>query len=330
MLNRRDFLSGAAGGAAAAAVATTTNDAEAREAKPMPDEALGLIFDGTLCIGCRACIAACKEANKMPPERNVLDQGNYWEAPLDISGKTLNVIKCYREGTGIHKDEVKDGFAFTKYSCMHCVDPSCVSACPVSAMTKDPVSGIVKYNVEACVGCRYCVAACPFGVPRFTYDQPYPKISKCQLCQHRYADGKYAACAEVCPTGATLFGKVKDLKTEVDRRRMLVPGQATTYPRGRLGGTDSYQGIAKKYVDHIYGEKEIGGTQVFHLSAVPFELLNKPKLPDVAPARVAETLQHAIYHALLAPLGFLAGLLALAYRHMRPEEKPGDEKGGES
>lgn len=330
MLNRRDFLSGTAGGVAAAAVVTTTTDAEAREAKPMPENAVGLLFDGTLCIGCRACIAACKEANHMPPERNALDAGNYWDAPLDISGKTLNVIKVYRDGAGIHKDEEKDGFAFTKYSCMHCTDASCVSACPVGAMTKDETTGIVKYNVEACVGCRYCVAACPFGVPRFSYDEKYPKISKCQLCQHRFADGKYAACAEVCPTGATLFGKVKDLKAEVARRRALTPGEKTTYPRGKIGGTDSYPGVAHKYVDHVYGEKEIGGTQVLHLSGVRFELLNKPKLPDVAPARVAETLQHAIYHALLAPIGFLGGLLVLAYRHMRPEEQPKQEKGGES
>ncbi|MBI2389159.1 MAG: hydrogenase 2 operon protein HybA [Deltaproteobacteria bacterium] len=322
MLSRRDFLSGAAGGVAAAAVATTTTDAGAREAKPMPDHALGLLFDGTLCIGCRACVAACKEANGMPPERTMLEGGDYWDAPLDLSGKTLNVIKCYRDGAGTRKDEVNDGFAFTKTSCMHCVDPSCVSVCPVSAMTKDPVTGIVKYSLEACIGCRYCVAACPFGVPRFTYDEAFPRINKCQLCEQRHADGGYSACAEVCPTGATLYGRVKDLQQEVARRKALTPGAKTTYPRGRLGNGDSYQGVAKRYVDHVYGEKEIGGTQVLHLSGVPFELLNKPKLPLDAPARVAETLQGAIYHALMAPIGFLGALLALAYRHMRPADPP--------
>lgn len=320
MLSRRDFLSGAAGGVAAAAVATTTSDAEAREARPMPDNALGLLFDGTLCIGCRACIAACKEANGMPPERTRLEGGDYWDAPLDLSGKTLNVIKCYRDGAGTRKDEVKDGFAFTKSSCMHCVDPSCVSVCPVSAMTKDPITGIVRYNLEACLGCRYCVAACPFGVPRFTYDKAFPRINKCQLCEQRHADGGYSACAEVCPTGATLYGRVKDLKQEVARRRALTPGTKTTYPRGRIGNGDSYVGVARRYVDHVYGEKEIGGTQVLHLSGVPFELLDKPKLPHDAPARITETLQGTIYHALIAPIGFLGALLALAWRHMRPHQ----------
>jgi Fe-S-cluster-containing dehydrogenase component len=313
VITRRQLLTGAAGTAGVCAVVTTEGKAEAREPKAMPAEALGLLFDGTRCIGCRACIGACKEANGMPADRMALDVGNYWESPLDISGKTLNVIKVYRDGPGLHKDEVKDGFAFTKVSCMQCVDPSCVSACPVSAMLKDPVDGIIHYDVDACIGCRYCVEACPFGVPRFTYDKPSPKISKCQLCKHRYKDGKFAACAEVCPTGATLFGPVKQLQAEVARRKTLEPGKPAVYPRGRIGGTDSYVGVVHKYVDHVYGEKEIGGTQVLHMSGVPFELLNKPKLPEVAPAQVAERLQHAIYYGLIAPLTILGGLVALAY-----------------
>lgn len=285
----------------------------------MPDDAVGLLYDGTLCIGCRACMAACKEANGMPAEHTELAIGDLWDAPLDISGKTLNVIKAYRDGAAVHKDQEKDGFAFTKVSCMHCLDPSCVSACPVSAMTKDPRTGIVRYNVEACIGCRYCVAACPFNVPRFTFDTPTPKISKCQLCQHRLAEGKYAACAEVCPTGATLFGPVIDLRKEVERRRALTPGAVTTFPRGKVGGGDDCQGKVGHYVERTYGETEIGGTQVMHLSGVRFELLDKPVLPTVAPARISESLQHAIYNNLIAPLGFLGALAALAWRNMRPK-----------
>ncbi len=314
-LTRRGLLAGACAGAGA--LIARPELAEARGPRAMPDTALGLLFDGTLCIGCRACMSACKEANGMPPEHTSLAIGALWDAPLDISGKTLNVIKVYKDGAGTHKDRVKDGFAFTKVSCMHCVDASCVSACPVSAMTKDPTTGIVEYNVEACIGCRYCVAACPFGVPRFTYDTPDPKISKCQLCRHRMPQGKYAACAEVCPTGATLFGPVLDLKKEIERRRALAPGTRTQFPRGRIGGTDTYQGAVGTYVDHVYGEKEIGGTQVLHLSGVPFELLDKPPLPDVAPARRSETLQHAIYNHLVAPIAFLGVLAGLAWRHMR-------------
>jgi Fe-S-cluster-containing dehydrogenase component len=235
---------------------------------------------------------------------------------------------AYRGGKAMYKDQVPDGFAFTKKSCMHCLDPSCVSACPVSAMTKDPDTGIVRYSVDACIGCRYCVAACPFGVPRFTFDTPDPKISKCQLCAHRLADGRYAACAEVCPTGATLFGPVAELKKEVARRRALRPGTKTMFPRGKIGSGDFYEGFVGQYVDRVYGEREIGGTQVLHLSGVPFELLDKPELPDEAPARISESVQHAIYNHLIAPLGFLGVLGVLAWRHMRaPDPKP---EGGES
>ncbi|MBL8626993.1 MAG: hydrogenase 2 operon protein HybA [Myxococcales bacterium] len=322
MLTRRNLLKGIAGGAGAVAATPLCKEAQARGAHQLPDDAVGLLYDGTLCIGCRACMSACKEANDMPAEHTALAIGNYWDAPLDISGKTLNVIKAYRSGTATHKDQEQDGFAFTKVSCMHCVDPSCVSACPVSAMTKDPHSGVVHYNVEACIGCRYCVAACPFNVPRFTYDQAIPKISKCQLCQHRMDEGKYAACAEVCPTGATLFGPVIDLKKEIERRRSLTPGTQTTYPRGKIGGTDSFQGPVAHYVERTYGETEIGGTQVLHLSGVRFELLNKPPLPKVAPARISESLQHAIYNNLIAPLGFLGTLAILAWRNMRPKREP--------
>jgi Fe-S-cluster-containing dehydrogenase component len=337
MLTRRTFLEGMAGGAGALAATTVTSDAEARPNKTLPEKALGLLYDGTLCIGCRACIPACKEANAMPAEHTELAIGSVWDSPLDLSGKTLNIIKAYRDGDGAHKDEEKNGFAFTKSSCMHCIDPSCVSVCPVSAMTKDPTTGIVRYNVDACIGCRYCVAACPFNVPRFTFDTPTPKISKCQLCQHRLGEGKYAACAEVCPTGATLYGPVAELTAEIERRRALPAGTKTTFPRGRVGGTDTYEGTVGHYVDHVYGSTEIGGTQVRHLSGVRFDLLNKPALPDTPPARISESLQHAIYNGLVAPVAFLGALALLAWKHMRPEtaeetraKAPGGHEGGDT
>jgi Fe-S-cluster-containing dehydrogenase component len=321
---RRQFLRAAAAGTAAAAC--TTGTAEARSNKEIPPQALGLLYDGTLCIGCRACITACKEANDMPPEFTPLvgaanTTEAIWDAPLDISGKTLNIIKVYRDGAGEVKDQEQNGYAFTKQSCFHCADPSCVSACPVSAMIKDPVNGIVSYNKDACIGCRYCVAACPFGVPRFTYDKAFPQISKCQLCKHRFAQGKYAACAESCPTGATIFGPVSDLKKEIARRKALPPGTETKFPRGKIGSDDFHVRKVAKYVDRVYGEKEIGGTQVLHLSAVPFEKLAKPKLPDVSPASKSETLQHTLFQGMITPLVFLGGLVFLAKRNMKDEEE---------
>jgi ferredoxin len=103
---------------------------------PAPAEALGLLYDATLCIGCKACVAACKRANDNPPEFSTADK--LWDTPLDTSGYTFNIIKMYRSGTMTTKDDETNGYAFMKTSCMHCADPSCVSACPVTAMTKDP------------------------------------------------------------------------------------------------------------------------------------------------------------------------------------------------
>jgi len=312
-MDRRGFFSKSVSGGAALACSTALAPAQARTTHAISPEALGLLYDSTLCIGCKACVAACKSANDMPPDF-ASGTGNAWDTPLDISGKTLNIIKVYRSGTMKVKDSETDGFAFIKKSCMHCVDPSCVSACPVSAMHKDPVTGIVSHDKDACIGCRYCVAACPFRVPRFTYDRAIPQISKCQLCRHRIAQGGYSACAEVCPTGATLFGKVADLKVEAARRLALAPGSETIYPRGRLGGPDhSYSGRANHYVKRLYGETEFGGTQMVMLAGVPFEKLGYPNLPPNSDASISETLQHTLYAGLVIPAAFL-GVLAFAAR----------------
>jgi Fe-S-cluster-containing dehydrogenase component len=239
------------------------------------------------------------------------------------------VIKVYGSGSMQVKDRETDGFAFVKKSCMHCVDPSCVSACPVSAMHKDAVTGIVSYDKDACIGCRYCVAACPFRVPRFTYDRAFPQISKCQLCRHRIAEGKYSACAEVCPTGATLFGKVGDLRKEAQRRLRLAPGTPTVYPRGRIDGPDqSYVGVSKRYVNRMYGTTEFGGTQLTFLAAVPFERLGYPDLPPASDAANTETLQHTLYAGLVVPAAFL-GVLSWAARRsaaVQEEETQGGQQ----
>ncbi len=320
-MDRRSFFRNAGAAATGAAATALAPCAQARENKTLPPDAVGLLFDATLCVGCKACVAACKEANDMPPEHHGAD--TLWDTPLDISGSTLNVIKVYKNGSAATKDSETDGYAFVKKSCLHCVDASCVSACPVKAMKKDEKTGVVSHDKNACIGCRYCVAACPYGVPRFTYDRAIPQIQKCQLCTHRWAEGRYSACAEVCPTGATLFGKVSDLKQEIVRRRALQPGTPTTYPRGRLGGPDqSYPGTAAKYVDHVYGEKELGGTQMLMLSGVPFEKLGYPRLPEQSFASQSETLQHTLYGGLVLPIVFLGGLTLAARRSVKEEGEP--------
>jgi Fe-S-cluster-containing dehydrogenase component len=336
MTTRRDFLKGAlAASTVVGAVSTPADVALARETYKVPPGGLGLLYDATLCVGCKACVAACKSANDNPPEFNTVDQ--LWDTPLDTSGNTFNIIKMYRNGTMEKKDAETNGYSFMKTSCLHCADPSCVSACPVSAMTKNPVTGIVEYNPDKCIGCRYCVAACPFGIPKYQYNDPLGRIGKCELCNHRHKDGHYSACAEVCPTGATLFGKTSDLLAEAKRRLALKPGEITTYPRGRLGDAaapnvnwrqepdQSYEGVVANYQQHVYGEKEYGGTQVLKLSGVPFEKVGMPKLPPYSSAATSETIQHTLYGGLIMPVAVLGALAWVAKRNVKPEAEEGDK-----
>jgi Fe-S-cluster-containing dehydrogenase component len=349
-INRRQFLGGmAAGGAAVAAVATPP-EAEAepfmRDAKARPDEALGLLYDSTLCIGCKACVAGCKAANGMPPEVPAVHAGwndGTWDTAKDLSGSTLNIIKVYMHGTVEQKDRAENGFAFIKRQCLHCVDPSCMSACPVSAMIKDPVTGIVSHDVDRCIGCRYCVYACPFGVPKYEYDNPFGKIQKCQLCNHLLPEGKLPGCVETCPTGATLFGRYADLQREAQRRLQLKPGDTYEYPRGNLSGRieDRYPShekvIAAEYLQHVYGERVLGGTQTLYLSAVPFDKLGLPyqedsfgrPIPDYAYARLTEGVQHFLYTGMIAPAVVLTGLILLARRNFDKHHHEAEEDGGD-
>ncbi|WP_291986998.1 hydrogenase 2 operon protein HybA [Candidatus Accumulibacter sp. ACC007] len=326
---RRRFLKnclGAAGTAVAGgAIGTVSTPAAARDTYQRPPEALGLLYDATLCIGCKACVAACKQANDNPPEFSTVDK--LWDTPLDTSGHTFNIIKMYRHGTMTTKDAESNGYAFMKTSCMHCADPSCVSACPVTAMTKDPVTGVVAYDPDACVGCRYCVVACPFGIPKYQYDSPTGKIGKCELCRHRVADGHFSACAEVCPTGATLHGRTRDLLIEARRRLALPAGSLTRYPRGSIDGgpEQSYEGYVGTYQQHVYGEHEYGGTQVLKLSAVPFEKVGMPNLPPKSSAATSETIQHTLYGGLLMPFAVLGAMTYVAKRNVHHDEDDDDD-----
>lgn len=327
-IERRDFLrSMVAGGAAATGIAAAPDTAGAlqRPPKPMPPDALGLFYDSTLCIGCKACVAGCKAANGMPveisPDQREWNEGT-WDTPKGLSGRTLNAILVYRDGAMEQKDQEENGFAFVKRQCLHCVDPSCVSCCPVSAMIKDPETGVVRNDPDRCIGCRYCVYACPFQVPKYEYDETFGRIRKCELCRHRLANGELPGCVQACPTGATLFGRVEDLRREAYRRLALKPGDAYNYPRGDLSGRygrpepPHEKVIAAAYLPELYGDKVLGGTQCLYLSAVPFAKLGLPhgNVPDHAYAAQTEGVQHTLYRWMAAPAIVLGALVHLARR----------------
>jgi formate dehydrogenase iron-sulfur subunit len=153
------------------------------------------------------------------------------------------------------------GGRFVRQLCMHCEQPTCASVCPVGALTKTS-AGPVVYDESKCMGCRYCMQACPFNVPRYEWDSAAPRVRKCTLCADRVAEGLPTACATVCPTGATKFGDRDALAQEARARIRDNPG---------------------KYIDHIYGFEEVGGTSVLILSDVPMEALGYPVKLDTKP-----------------------------------------------
>jgi formate dehydrogenase iron-sulfur subunit len=193
--------------------------------------AKAILYDSTKCIGCRLCEAACAERWGLP-----YDDGISREEQL--SEHKLTVVETR-------------GGRFTRRLCMHCADPTCASVCPVGALRKTEL-GPVVYDETRCIGCRYCMLACPFQVPAYEWNRRLPVVRKCDMCYERQQAGKLTACAEACPTGATISGDREELIAEAQRRIAENPGQ---------------------YYDRIYGLKEVGGTSVLFLSAVPFEEL---------------------------------------------------------
>jgi Fe-S-cluster-containing dehydrogenase component len=256
----------------------------------------------------------------MPVEAS--DQTPMWDTPADTSGKTLNIIKLYRNGTAEVKDREVDGFSFVKRHCMHCVDPGCISVCPTSAMRKDPETGVVTHHPEACIGCRYCVWACPYNIPKWDFDEAFGRINKCEFCNHRLVEGKLPACVEHCPTGASLFGTREEMLAEAKRRLALEPGSAYAYPRNTLEDPNRHEKTVPHYIDEVYGETQGGGTQVLVLAGVPFGDLDLPDVPERSFASISETIQHTVYKGMIAPLALLGGLMFVTRRTLNKDKKP--------
>jgi Fe-S-cluster-containing dehydrogenase component len=319
-LSRRNFLKGAAGGGLVLASQLNPVPVLAREPRARLPEAVGILYDANLCIGCKACMTACKEYNDLPVDPSA--PGSVWDDPLDLSAKTFNIVKLYQNGTGLNKDQELDGYSFVRRFCMHCVDPACTSACPVSALHKDPVTGIVKYNKDLCIGCRYCQVACPFNVPKFQWESAFPQIKKCQLCEHRMAKGRYAACCEFCPNGASIFGEVQALRKEAKRRLTLPPGSSATFPLHRVDSGEYRYATVSNYIPKVFGEVDGGGTQVLLLAGVPFGKLGLPDLPEESNASHSETLMHYLYKGMIGPYVILGGLFYLIYKNTSKQDLP--------
>ncbi|MFC1585388.1 4Fe-4S dicluster domain-containing protein [Fibrobacterota bacterium] len=194
----------------------------------------GILTDITRCVGCEKCVNACQKENHCKPERP-----EHKRRPGELFDTRWTSI--------VQRPEQH----FVRRQCRHCLHPACVSACPVGAMSRS-VEGPVIYNKKRCIGCRYCMMACPYGIPRYEWDSLAPGVTKCIFCYHRVTRGKEPACTEACPEKATIFGDRKALLKEAKQRIQQNPGT---------------------YLPEVIGEHEAGGTSVLYLSDIKLDFL---------------------------------------------------------
>jgi formate dehydrogenase iron-sulfur subunit len=237
-ISRRKFLGWMGAAGLAGTVGTSAQAASNKEFKGYPDS-MAVLHDITRCIGCRKCESACNQVNDLPAPEKPFDDLTVLEQKRRTTDKNYTVVNQFGDEKPF----------FAKKQCNHCLEPACASACFVKAFTKTP-EGPVIYNEKVCVGCRYCMIACPYEIPTYTYNDPFaPRVMKCTMCYPRIIKGQLPGCVQACPTEALVFGKRTDLLREARRRIIDLPDH---------------------YVDHIYGEHEMGGSSWLYLSAKPF------------------------------------------------------------
>jgi Fe-S-cluster-containing dehydrogenase component len=293
-IDRRTFLK-AAVALGGSALASQPSDGRAMENFAGWEDRYGMLTDTTRCVGCRSCEAACNKANGLPPPDVPFDDSSVFEEERRTSSTAYTVVNRY------DVDE-ENGPVFRKVQCNHCNEPACASACPVGAYRKTP-EGAVTYNEDVCIGCRYCMVACPFYVPAYSYESAFePAIVKCQLCyQDRLSKGIPPACAEACPMGAITFGRRKEI-LRVARERIR------RYP--------------DRYLDHIYGEHEAGGTSWLYLSAVGFDKIGfQTDLPERPFAELTYGFLSAV------PLVFVIWPAMLGGAHVFSKYRNGEDDG---
>jgi formate dehydrogenase iron-sulfur subunit len=270
-----------------------------------PSKKMGILNDVTLCIGCERCVEACVQQNKLP--RDFLA---HFTAKDGLSGHRLTSI--------VRTEGKNDDWRLVRRQCLHCLEPSCMSACLVGAFSVN-ADGAVEYDADKCIGCRYCMLACPFSIPRYEYNRPLPYIRKCKMNDECRVDGDIPACVAACPTRATVFGPREDILLEAQFR---------------------IRGNPEHYIDHIWGEHEFGGTSVLYISDVPLddvlkmpsrEQLEHLRLPALAeksvPALVKPWVMVAPVQLFAVSLG-LAGIWAVRRRNLMARKKQAETPTG--
>ncbi len=295
--NRRDFFKNLAiAGATITGLSATS--ANAAPKKIISDDRMGVLVDTTVCVGCRNCEWACKGSHGIDAGslESYEDRSVFNEKRRPTAG-SYTVVNEYApiKGSQIAIN--------VKVQCMHCDHPACMSACIVGAFTKEE-NGSVIWDTGKCIGCRYCMVACPFQIPTFDYLTAIePEIRKCDFCYNRTKEGKLPACVDICPVEALTYGKRSDLiKIAKDRIKR--------HP--------------DRYEPELFGEKTVGGTAWMYLSAKKAEELDFPKLENVPAPGVSEAIQHGIFSYFVPPVAYFAllgGIMWISKRKDHDDEE---------
>jgi len=277
--SRRNFLKTAAVmGTAVSGI--TPKQTNAAPKNILSEDRMGVLVDTTVCIGCRKCEWACKTAHGLPTHPiEEYDDKNVFKQIRRPDDKALTVVNEF----SAKLDELYP--TTVKVQCMHCDHPACVSACIVGAFSKEE-NGSVIWDTDKCIGCRYCMVACPFQIPAFEFEKAlHPEIRKCDFCFERTKEGKLPACVDICPVEALTYGKREELVSVARQKIKLYP---------------------KKYIDHIFGQHEVGGTAWMYLAHRDFAELQFPKLGNNPAPGVSEAIQHGIFAYFVPPIALYA------------------------
>jgi formate dehydrogenase iron-sulfur subunit len=294
--NRRDFLKTiAAIGASSTAISSVSpNDISAKSNPSLNTDRKGVLVDTTVCIGCRKCEWACQGAHDL--EQKDFESYQNDEVLDTMRRPTINSLTVVNK----YDDE---GSRTIKLQCMHCDHPACISACIVGAISKKE-NGAVVWDTDKCIGCRYCMVACPFQVPAFEYQKALdPKIVKCDFCEKRTDENKLPACVNICPVEALTYGTREELLLEAKRRIKNSP---------------------EKYYDHVFGEHEVGGTSWMYLADKQLAGSVFPKLGNNPAPGVSESIQHGLFAYFVPPIAvytLLGGIMWLTKDKEAKKEK---------
>jgi len=292
--SRRDFLKTSA--LITSATMGLSSKSKAAPKYVLSEDRMGVLVDTTVCIGCRKCEWACKTAHGLPTEPiDTYDNRSVFQEKRRPDDKALTVVNEY---PNVYSDKLPID---VKVQCMHCDKPACVSACIVGAFSKQE-NGAVIWDGDKCIGCRYCMVACPFQIPAFEFDKALkPNIMKCDFCyEERTSKGKLPACVEICPVEAITFGRREDLLKAAKEKIKIYPN---------------------RYVNRIFGEYEVGGTSWLYLASKEFEKLDFPKLgKDPAPG-VSEAIQHGIFAYFVPPVALYALLGGIMWINKNKKSK---------